>query len=92
MTIETIKAIVAQGAQAFADGKKTDANPHVNNPENHMHWLTGFNAAALAAVDTGTEPEAQQPETEQPSEEVAKVEDEQAEAEAEVKASKKSKE
>lgn len=49
MTIQTIKAIVQQGIDAFVAGKKIDTNPHVSNPENHMHWLNGYHAAAMAA-------------------------------------------
>jgi ribosome modulation factor len=87
MTIETIKAIVDQGAQAFADGKKTDVNPYVNNPEHHMHWLTGYNQAAMNAEPVAAE---QAPaETEQTP---AGTEQTPAETQTEEKASKKSKE
>ena len=60
MSIEHITTIVNQGVKAFADGKKLDANPYVNNPEFHMHWMNGFHQAAMAA-----EPAAAPVETEQ---------------------------
>ncbi|CAB5151226.1 hypothetical protein UFOVP148_29 [uncultured Caudovirales phage] len=97
MTIETIKAIVAQGAQAFADGKKTETNPYVNNPEHHMHWLAGYNQAAMNAEPVAeVQPEEQAPETESDTNETESDTKEpgaevQAEEQVEAKASKKSK-
>ena len=97
MTIETIKAIVAQGAQAFADGKKIDTNPYVNNPEHHMHWLTGYNQATMNAEPVAeVQLEEQAPKTESDTKETESdtkelVEDEKVE-QVEAKASKKSKE
>lgn len=97
MTIETIKAIVDQGAQAFADGKKTDTNPYVNNPEHHMHWLTGYNQAAMAAepvAETEQAPtETEQAETESETKETeSDTKEPGEEVKEEAKASKKSKE
>ena len=94
MTIETIKSIVDQGAQAFADGKNLEANPYVNNPEYQMHWADGFKQAAahaepVAPVETFTKETEETSNKESDTNEIdSDTEDEQVEA----KTSKKSKE
>lgn len=79
MSISQIETIVQQGAKAFADGNKLDSNPYVNNPEFQMHWQTGFQQAAMAAVATAApvvEAKQEQAEdtTETPAEEAPAVE------------------
>jgi hypothetical protein len=71
MTISQIETIVEQGRKAFADGKKLEHNPYVNNPEFHMHWQNGFHQAAMEAPTTDEQPQAEQTEVEdeQPKEE-----------------------